>query len=233
MKYLKKYIIFERKNSFVDFKNFNLQSWYDKINTQYFGGKLKKVELRWTQSKTELGVVKYDKKSSKIEYLGVSRQFKLTKEETLSVLAHEMIHVWEVQYKKSAGHAKQFTDKAAEVNKKSKWGIQILVKQPMSHLKFLNPDLDKALGFIMIKRGDKNFEIAKFNPEQTDYKNIIEIIKQNNKGKVSIEVRSTENGVVNKFKKMSTNKELTTYKIDDVAFNTLMNDSKKITGIDI
>ena len=66
--------------------------------------------------------------------------------------------------------------------------------------------------------------------DKTDPSNLIKILK-NKKGNISLEVRHTTNGVINKFKKNSTNTELVSYKIDEVAFNTLMNDSKKIKGV--
>ena len=163
MNHIDSFAVFEGKNSFVNPNTFDMEEWYSKLNKLFFGGKLKKVDMRWTNSKKELGVVRYDEKSGKIEYLGLSNKFKLTKSEQLSVLAHEMIHVWEIQENKKAGHQKPFKDKMVEINKKSKWGIEVLVTQPMEHLKSVNPDLDKEIGFLMIKNKSRDFDIAKFD----------------------------------------------------------------------
>jgi hypothetical protein len=232
MKHIKSYGIFEKKNSFVNTKSFDLGKWYTKLNKQFFGGKLKKVPLQWNQAKKELGVVKWDEKSGKVEHLAISDRFELTEAETLSVLAHEMIHVWQIQNKKTDGHGTNFKKEMARINDKTKWGIKVMTKQPLGHLKTTNPDLDKDYGFIVIKNNKTDFDIAIFNPDKTDYKNILTIIKQNVKGskKVDVEVRSTQNGTVKQYKKESTNKTINTYKLDDVTFDTLMSDSKKIYG---
>lgn len=232
MKYLKSYRIFEKKNKFVNINTFDLEEWYEKLNKYFWGGKLPMVPLRWNKAKTELGVVKWDEKSGEIDHLGISDQFKLTQEELLSVLAHEMIHIWQIKNNKSDGHGNNFIKEMERVNDKTKWGIKVLTTQPMGHLKQTNPDLDKDFGFIMIKKGKDNFEIATYNPETTDYGNLLTIIQQNLKGsqKVEVEVRLTQNGVVKQYEKESNNKTLSTFKMDEVTFNTLMNDSKKVYG---
>jgi hypothetical protein len=232
MKYLESYKIFERNNKFVNSKTFDLQKWYDKINKHFWNGKLPKVELRWNNAKTELGVLKWDDESKKIDHLGLSDEFKLTQEELLSVLAHEMIHVWQVANNKTDGHGKNFINEMERINKKSKWGIKVLPKQPMEHLKMSNPDLKSDFGFILIKNKKDDFDIAIYDPKKTDHKNLLSIIKQNLKknSKVDVEVRLTQNGLVKKYKKESTNSSLNSYKIDELTFNTLMNDSKKIYG---
>ena len=232
MKHIQSFKIYEKKNTFVNTNTFDLEKWYEKLNKQFFGGKLKKVPLKWNQAKKELGVVKWDEKSGKIEHLALSDKFKLTEAELLSVLAHEMIHVWQVQNKKTDGHGTNFKKEMARINDKTKWGIKVMSKQPMGHLKMTNPDLDKDYGFVVIKNTKDDFDIAIFNPDKTDYKNILTIIKQNIKGskKVDVEVRSTQNGTVKQYKKESTNTTISTFKLDEVTFDTLMSDSKKIYG---
>ena len=211
---------------------FDLEKWYGKLNKQFFGGKLKKVPLIWNQAKKELGLVKWDEKSGNIEHLALSDKFELTEAEILSVLAHEMIHVWQVQNKKTDGHGTNFKKEMARINDKSKWGIKIMTKQPLGHLKTTNPDLDKDFGFIVIKNTKKDFDIAIFNPDKTDYNKILTIVQQNLKnGKsVKVEVRSTQNGTVKQYGKESTNTTISTFKLDEDTFDALMSDSKKIYG---
>jgi len=232
MKYIKGYKIFENNTSFVNYKTFKLESWYDKLNKHFFNGKLPNVPLRWNQAEGELGVVKWEENSKNVDHLGISRSYKLTQAELLSVLAHEMIHIWQIENKKTDGHGKEFVKKMDEMNKKTKWGIRILPKQPMDHLKSNNPDLSKDYGFIMIKNKKDDFDIAVYDPKKTDYKKILIIIQQNIKkgNSVDVEVRLTKNGVIKKYENESTNGTLSSYSIDEVTFNTLMNDSKQIHG---
>jgi hypothetical protein len=219
--------ILERQNKFINHKTFDLEKWYDKLNKHFYSGKLPKVDLRWNDMKTNLGVLKYDNKGN-IDHLGISKNFKLTQEEVLSVLLHEMIHVWQVVNKKTDGHGKHFQKEMERVNKKSKWGTKVLIKQPMEHLKMTNPDLSRDYGIIIIKKSEKDYEIAIFDPQKVDYKVLVEILKQ--RKNISVEVRKTQNGIVKKYEKESNKKEIITYKLDSLTFNTLMNDSRKITG---
>lgn len=230
MNYLNNYSIFEKNSKFINLKNFNLEKSYSKLNKSLFSGKLPNVELRWTQSKKELGVVKWDEKSKKIDHLGISTHYQYVESELLSVLAHEMIHIWQIQNGKTDGHGKEFEKKMIEINKKSKFGIHVLPKQPMEHMKMTNPDLTKDYGFVIIRKGKTDYEIATYDPKKTDYKNLLTIVKQNlKKGqKIEIEVRLTQNGLVQKYKKDSSNKTIHTYKLDELSYNTLVNDSKKI-----
>lgn len=232
MKHLLNFKIFEKANTFVNYKSFDMENWYGKLNKHFFNGKLPLVPLRWNQSKTALGSVNWEENSKNISYLALSRNYKLTQEELLSVLAHEMIHVWQIQNNKTDSHGKSFVKKMDEMNKNSKWDIRILTTQPMDHLKSNNPDLNTDYGFILIKNKKKDFDIAVYNPKNTKYENILTIIQQNIKkgNSVDVEVRLTTNGVVKKYEKESSNSTLATYKIDEVTFNTLMSDSKKIFG---
>lgn len=232
MKHLYNYKIFEKKNTFININTFDLGEWYSKLNKKFFGGKLQEVPLRWNQSKEELGVVKWDEKSGEVHHLGISDRFKLTEEEVLSVLAHEMIHIWQIQNKKTDGHGSNFKKEMDRINNESEWGINVMETQPMGHLKMNNPDLDKDFGFIIIKNNDKDFDIAIYDPSKTDYGNLLSIIQQNVKrGKsVDVEVRLTQNGVIKQYKKESNNKNLSTFKLDELTFNTLMISSKKIFG---
>ena len=219
--------LLERQNKFINQNTFELDKWYDKLNKHFWGGKLPRVDLRWNDMKTNLGVLKYDNKGN-IHHLGISENYKLTQEEVLSVLAHEMIHVWQVVNKKTDGHGDSFKKEMERINKKTKWGIQILVKQPMEHLKMTNPDLNRDYGIVIIKKGKEDYEIATFDPNKVDYKNLVEILKQ--RKNISVEIRKTQNGIIKKYDKESTNSEITTYKLDGLTFNTLMGDSKKISG---
>lgn len=218
----------EKKSTFINFKTFDLEKWYDKLNKELFSNKLKKVPLRWNQAEKELGVVRWDEKTKTVHHLGISQRFKLTQEELLSVLAHEMIHIWQVQNNKTDGHGKNFEREMERINKKSKWGIQVLTQQPMNHLKMNNPDLSKPFGFIILKDAANKYKICIFDQNKVDVNNLLTMVQQNKKGTIEYEVRLTENGIVKQYDKESTNKTLVSYELDELTFNTLMNDSKKI-----
>jgi len=66
---------------------------YDMLNDKLFDGKLQNVRLRWMRTKYKLGVMAYNDKRE-IEYVGVSTMYKLTRQQYLNVLAHEMIHAY-------------------------------------------------------------------------------------------------------------------------------------------
>lgn len=232
MKYLYNYKLFEGKNKFVNFKTFDLKKWFDKLNKEFFNNRLREVPLRWNQAKTSLGVVKWDEKTGVIEHLGISDRYKLTQEELLSVLAHEMIHVWQIQNNKMDGHGNYFTKELERINDKSKWGINVYLTQPIEHLKMTNPDLNRDFGFIAIKNKKGEFTISIYDPNKTDYKSILTILQQNlDKGEsVDVEVRLTQNGMVKQYDKESTNDRLFTHNLDELTFNSLMISSKKIYG---
>lgn len=226
------YKIFEKKNTFVNLKTFDLEKWYTKLNKELFGGKLEDVPLRWNQAESALGVVKWDEKTNVVDHLGISDRYKLTEEELLSILAHEMIHVWQIQNRKTDGHGNNFIKEMERINKKNKWGINVKEKQPLEHLKMTNPDLKKDFGFIIIKNGKSDYDITTFDPDKTDYGKLLAIIQHNIKNQKSIEfeVRMTQNGLIKQYKEVSDNEKIITYKLDELTFNSLMISSKKIYG---
>lgn len=71
----------------------DLQADYDMLNDMMFGGELKRVPLRWMNTKYKLGVMAYGE-GGEIEYVGISTFYELTRQQYLDVLAHEMIHVY-------------------------------------------------------------------------------------------------------------------------------------------
>ena len=218
------------RNTFISHHSFNLEMWYKKLNQSLFGGKLPMVPLKWTQAKGDLGVVKWDTETKNIHHLGISQQYKLTKEEVLSVLAHEMIHVWQIVNKKTDGHGKSFKEMMDKINDMGKYGIKVLTKQPMEHLKTVNPDVDKSIDFVIIQYDKDNFKIAKYDRDKVKPKNLALIIQQNlKKGKKAyVEFRETKNGIINQYKKSSTDTNLISYDLDELTFNTLVDDSKKL-----
>lgn len=112
MKHIQEYKLFESLG-------YNLQDDYNMINDLMFEGKLKPVPLRWMSTKYKLGVMAYTESGS-IEYVGISTFYKLTRQQYLDVLAHEMIHVYMEQnsIKERDHHGSKFMAILDDLNKR-------------------------------------------------------------------------------------------------------------------
>jgi hypothetical protein len=104
----------------INTSDINLQQEYDKLNRQLFGGTLSNVPLRWGARKTSLGHVhslhnRYTGER-KIEYLELSRFYKTSYRQFKNVLAHEMIHVKQIQNGRKGGHEWDFLSEMRRIN---------------------------------------------------------------------------------------------------------------------
>lgn len=75
-----------------DHKTTDMKKDYDMLNTKMFGGKLRPVRLKWMINKSKVGIMTYN--GTEIDYVGISTFYKMTRQQYLDVLAHEMIHVY-------------------------------------------------------------------------------------------------------------------------------------------
>lgn len=100
-----------------DVNSIDMQKDFDSLNAKMFDGKLKIVPLRWMRTKDKLGVMAYDD-AGKIKYVGISDFYKITRQQYLDVLAHEMIHVWLEQsgIRERDPHGPRFLEKVKELN---------------------------------------------------------------------------------------------------------------------
>lgn len=100
--------------------NIDLQHEYDKINQLVFDGKLPRVPLVWDSSKRRLGVVKSMRNrftgEMKVRSLGMSTYYKIPYRKFKDVMAHEMIHVWQVVTGRGGSHAWDFHSEARRIN---------------------------------------------------------------------------------------------------------------------
>lgn len=115
MKHIKPISLFES----IDTKSIDLKSDYDKLNKMMFDGVLPDVKLRWMNTKNVLGLMTYDEDGN-IKDVGISTFYKLTHQQYLDVLAHEMIHVW-IEHKgikERDPHGRVFMNKVADLNKR-------------------------------------------------------------------------------------------------------------------
>ena len=100
-----------------DVKQADLKDDFDMLNDKMFGGKLARPHLRLMATKYKLGVMAYTKEG-KIEYVGISSLYDITRQQYLDILAHEMIHVWMEQtgQDEKDHHGRKFMAKLEELN---------------------------------------------------------------------------------------------------------------------
>ena len=86
------------KNEIIDYNKIDLQNEYDKLNNLLFDNKLPKIPLKWAKTKRKLGYVKvkYHNFSIKGLTLYISTFYKITYQQFLDTLAHEMIHIYQI-----------------------------------------------------------------------------------------------------------------------------------------
>jgi hypothetical protein len=106
---------------YIERDKINLQEEYDKLNQQLFDGKLPKVPLRWDSMKRAYGKVTglYNRFTREvfIKELQMSSLYKLTYRQFKNIMAHEMIHVWQMGImKEKGGHGWDFMRQARRIN---------------------------------------------------------------------------------------------------------------------
>lgn len=117
---------------YIDFKKTNMLSDYRMLNTKLFGNELEEIPLSFFKSKKVLGLCHLDniyktspygrKKliSSKATKIRISNFYKLTRQQYLDVLAHEMIHQYIAQngIKDNNSHGRRFHAMMDDINRK-------------------------------------------------------------------------------------------------------------------
>jgi len=78
---------------------------------------LSEIPVKITKSKRRAAEIAFTRDLSRIAHVGVSNQFQWTTEELIDTLAHELVHVYEVQIAKvMPSHEGVFLDKMIEIN---------------------------------------------------------------------------------------------------------------------
>lgn len=121
----------ESNSDYINFNTTNLEQDFKMLNTKLFANKLDIVPLKWYKNKSKLGEMVFNviqgvdangKKYTKEEILGVkiSTFYKLTRQQYLDVLAHEMIHVCISQQgiKDNDAHGRRFTAMKDDINRR-------------------------------------------------------------------------------------------------------------------
>ena len=86
----------------VTFANIDLRHEFDKLNNMLFNGDLTSIPLAWSNTKAKYGHVKYQYSRAnrlplRIHGLFITKFFKITYKKFKDILAHEMIHVKNIQ----------------------------------------------------------------------------------------------------------------------------------------
>lgn len=86
----------------VTFANIDLRHEFDKLNNMLFNGELTSIPLSWSNTKAKYGHVKYQYSRAnrlplRIHGLFITKFFKITYKKFKDILAHEMIHVKNIQ----------------------------------------------------------------------------------------------------------------------------------------
>jgi len=86
----------------VTFANIDLRHEFDKLNNMLFNGDLTSIPLSWSNTKAKYGHVKYQYSRAtrlplRIYGLFITKFFKITYKKFKDILAHEMIHVKNIQ----------------------------------------------------------------------------------------------------------------------------------------
>lgn len=148
MKHLTNFKLFESDG--FDPKSANLKADFEMLNDKLFDGGLKMVPLRWMRTKYKLGVMAYSEDGG-IEYVGISTLYKLTRQQYLNVLAHEMIHVYMEQkgIMEKDPHGRKFMGILDDLNKKNP-DFQIAKSENAADFNVSDTGPDKTYGVVLI-----------------------------------------------------------------------------------
>jgi len=94
-----------------------LQEWYNEFNKSMFNGLLLPVTIKVTKHKRALGTVGTIRGSGVVSFLNISNLLNRTEQCYKDTLAHEMIHVFQVQNKLPLKHDKFFFSECERINK--------------------------------------------------------------------------------------------------------------------
>lgn len=105
----------------VDINKIDIQAEYDKLNQLLYGGKLPKLPLIFNSKRhgyaRVTGLYNRATREVTLKNLEVSNQYKFTYKQFRDILAHEMIHVYQMGVRKEkGGHGWDFHSEARRIN---------------------------------------------------------------------------------------------------------------------
>lgn len=90
MKHLILFEDYQDKTEYINFKTRDMKKDFDYLNNLLFKGEVREVGLEWMKSKTKAGLAVFGE-TVKIQ---ITTFFKMSESQYLSILAHEMIHIF-------------------------------------------------------------------------------------------------------------------------------------------
>lgn len=206
----------------VDFTKINLQQEYDKYNSMLFNGELQKVPLRWDNSKRVLGHVRAMRnrltREARIQHLSMSKFYALTYKAFKSVLAHEMIHVKQLQNNETDlifdKHGRTFMREAERINNLNmgfkitptntdKLEVSDEIKEKMKPVTVLVFEIDGRFYFSVTSNSvyERDFDsivrVFKHLVKTKRYRNVeITVIESTNPGLIPFPLRRSYRGGV-------------------------------------
>ena len=156
MRYLKSFELFE---STIDHSKINLDDEFDHVNAELFDNKVKRVPLRWMNTKNVVGLMNYDEDGN-ITGVGISKYYEMTLQQFHNVLAHEMIHVYLEQtgVKEKDAHGPIFTNMRNTLNKKFP-KYNIVKSENAANFEVSKHAKINELGAILFDEGDDTYSM--------------------------------------------------------------------------
>lgn len=200
-----------KKQNTLTLKKVNLEEYFDMINSELFNNEVEKVPLELFKNKSKVGLT--TSVGDKVESIKISTFYKMTEQQLIEILAHEMIHAYIVQQKiKDNGHhGSKFMKMMNDINKKndkinikptedaSYYTVNNNIKKPIGVILFIYDD--STIDGIFIKNTiiNNKKEIENFINDIQNYSETPNNIFNNYKS-VSIEFYKCDNPELSKFK---------------------------------
>lgn len=150
-----------------------LEQLFDHFNEAYFGGKLPKVRLVVSNSRTQLGQFRCEQRRR--WFLGspvmanpvikVSAYYKLPERETMNILLHEMIHYYIAWSGKrdTSSHGRLFRQWMDRLNREHGWNIRVSVPTGQWAVAERNRKKDYLVLALQTVKGHRMLSVV--NPE--------------------------------------------------------------------
>lgn len=143
-------------------QDLELKKDFDYLNELLFDNQVKEVPIEYFNSKTKAGLMEMNNGKMKIK---ITRFFELSRQQRLSILAHEMIHALMVQngIKDNNDHGRTFMKIVDELNKKQDEFV-ISKSEMLSDFKPTSKT-KKEVGAIVFKLGDDDLSAVFVNKQ--------------------------------------------------------------------
>lgn len=133
------------QTEYIDFNKTNMEEDFNYLNKLMFNNEVKPVKFKWFKSKHKIGLASFKGGDT----ISISNFYKMTRKQYLSVLAHEMIHMYIHHYdlKDSGDHGWQFKKIMNQLNK-DHTDFEIKPSEDASYYS-VNSNIKKPLGVVL------------------------------------------------------------------------------------